>query len=192
MSPSPALFRSIAHVYRSFSLPLPNRHEWSWLGNSNYLLSVNRWVVGHGRRGGRLRGRALARPAAARGLRRPEIDGVGGAAELQFLPVLPPLRQACAGPPALSRPLRAPASPPVRELRAGCTPCTPEARFCVTSLPGLYRRFAFLLSFNVAGAADCGVRFDLGVRGFFSSSSLPLLGRCRCNSMAACGIKQQG
>ena len=33
-----------------------------------------------------LRGRALAGPAAASGLRRPEVDGVGRAADLQFLP----------------------------------------------------------------------------------------------------------
>ena len=47
---------------------------------------MNRWVVGHGRRGGRLCGRVLARPAVTRGLRRSEVDGVGRAADLQFLP----------------------------------------------------------------------------------------------------------
>ena len=34
----------------------------------------------------RLRGRVLAGPAATRGLRRPEVDGAGGAADLQLLP----------------------------------------------------------------------------------------------------------
>ena len=79
--------RSTAHEYRSVSPLLPYRHEGSWLGDSNYSLLC-----------GQVRGRvkeSVARGYAAgflRGLPRrgasgsPEVDGVGGTADLQFLP----------------------------------------------------------------------------------------------------------
>ena len=56
------------------------------MGNSNYLLSVNMCAAGSRRRGGRLCGRVLAGPAGSPTVWRPEVDGVGGTADLQFLP----------------------------------------------------------------------------------------------------------
>ena len=54
-------------------------------GNSNYSPFSEHSVIGRRKRGGGLRGQIFARPAAAQGPLRPEVDGVGGAADLQFL-----------------------------------------------------------------------------------------------------------
>ena len=71
----------------------------------------------------------LSGPATARRLRRPEVDGVGRAANLQFLPQCFGRRvEPAPNGPWSSRRLRAPASPLVQGLRAGCTPCIPAQR----------------------------------------------------------------
>ena len=80
MFPLLAESRPTAHEYRSVSSLLSNRDEANWLRNGNYVLSVNRCVVGSGRHGGRLHIRVLSRPAAPRGLGHPEVDRDGGMA----------------------------------------------------------------------------------------------------------------
>ena len=72
--------RPTAHEYRSVSSPLFIWNEASWLRYGNYVLSVNRCVVGFGRHGGRLHSLVLLRPSAPRGRGHPEVDRDGGSA----------------------------------------------------------------------------------------------------------------